>query len=214
MPGDAFEAARQEMVERQIRRRGVTSSVVLEAMGRVPRHLFVPEEHRHLAYADTALPIGHGQTISQPYMVAAMTQALDLTPESRALEVGTGRGYQTAVLAEIAAEVFTVERIPALSERARSILESLGYDNISFRVGDGRKGWGEAAPFDGVVVTAGAAEVPKELLDQLADRGRLVIPVGADAEQDLYRIKRFGEDFEREFITRCRFVPLVDDADG
>ena len=151
MSGDAYEAARLDMVERQIRRRGVGEPRVLDAMSNVPRHRFVSAQHRHMSYADSALPIASGQTISQPYMVAAMTEALDLPPDSRVLEVGTGSGYQTAVLAELAAEVFTIERVSALAASARSILDRLGYKNIRFRVGDGSRGWPEHAPFRGIL---------------------------------------------------------------
>lgn len=211
MSGDAYEAARLDMVERQIRRRGIGEPRVLDAMANVPRHRFVSAQHRHLSYADSALPIASGQTISQPYMVAAMTEALDLPPDSRVLEVGTGSGYQTAVLAELAAEVFTIERVSALAASARSILDRLGYKNIRFRVGDGSRGWPEHAPFRGILVTAAAAVVPERLLEQLEDKGCLVVPVGGDSDQDLYCIKRFGRDYERRFITRCRFVPLVEE---
>ncbi len=202
------------MVEHQIRRRGVTVEAVLAAMERVPRHCFVPPDQRHLAYTDSALPIGAAQTISQPYMVATMTAALGLPLEARVLEVGTGSGYQTAVLAELAAEVFTIERIPELAEAAQAVLESLDYDNIQFRIGDGSKGWPEEAPFDGILVTAGAIDVPPGLKAQLKDGGRLVIPVGGGADQDLYQIVRSGRDYEKRFITRCRFVPLVEGTEG
>lgn len=208
---DAFAAARQDMVERQIQRRGVSDPRVLDAMKRVPRHLFVPAKHRHLAYEDCALPIGEGQSISQPYMVAAMTEALELPAGGRVLEIGTGSGYQTAVLAEIAASVLTIERLPGLSAVARRALSSLGYSNIEFKIGDGSKGSASDAPFDGILVTAAAAKVPDPLLEQL-DHGRaLVIPVGGRRDQDLYQIKRMGQQYERRFITRCRFVPLVEE---
>ena len=200
------------MVEMQLRRRGIRSEAVLEAMARVPRHAFVPQGQTHLAYADSALPIGSGQTISQPYMVAAMTEALEVPAEARVLEVGTGSGYQTAVLAELAEAVYTVERIPELADSARGVLEEIGYRNISFRIADGSLGWPEEAPFDGILVTAGAPEVPPPLLEQLGDGACLVIPVGSGVDQDLFQIRRFGQQFERRFITRCRFVPLVDES--
>ncbi|UCC75112.1 MAG: protein-L-isoaspartate(D-aspartate) O-methyltransferase [Gemmatimonadota bacterium] len=199
------------MVDRQIRRRGISEPKVLEAMERVERHRFVPEDHRQLAYEDSALPIGSGQSISQPYIVAAMTEALELASGCRVLEVGTGSGYQTAVLAEFAAEVFTIERLPELSAAAQTVLEALDYDNIEFRVGDGSRGWPEEAPFDGIMVTAAAARVPEQLLEQLAEGSCLVIPVGGPPDQDLLQIRRSGNDFERKFITRCRFVPLIED---
>ncbi|UCC50028.1 MAG: protein-L-isoaspartate(D-aspartate) O-methyltransferase [Gemmatimonadota bacterium] len=201
------------MVDRQIRRRGITASRVLEAMECVERHLFVPADHRHLAYEDSALPIGSGQSISQPYMVAAMTEALELRPENRVLEVGTGSGYQTAVLAELVSQVYTIERLPELSIQAQALLKSLGYKNIEFRIGDGSKGWPEVAPFDAILVTAAAAQVPQPLLDQLAEGGCFVIPVGGPPDQDLYQIRLRGDSYERRFITRCRFVPLVQDKE-
>ncbi len=200
------------MVEKQIRRRGIVDDRVLEAMERVERHRFVPADYQHLAYEDSALPIGHCQSISQPYMVAAMTEALRLTPESRVLEIGTGSGYQTAVLAELVSKVFTIERLPELAQTAETILRSLGYENVEFRIGDGSKGWAERAPFDGILVTAAAADVPPALLEQLHEFGCLVIPVGGPPDQDLYQIKRAGNAYERRFITRCRFVPLVEDG--
>ncbi|UCF19857.1 MAG: protein-L-isoaspartate(D-aspartate) O-methyltransferase [Gemmatimonadota bacterium] len=202
------------MVERQIRRRGVEDRLVLEAMERVERHRFVAADHLRLAYEDTALPISAGQSISQPYMVAAMTEALELTANSRVLEIGTGSGYQTAVLAEIAARVYTVERISELSQAAMELLQSLGYSSIRFRIGDGSRGWSEEAPFDAIMVTAGAAHVPPALLEQLVDDGCLVIPVGGPPDQDLYQIRRHGNSFERRFITRCRFVPLIEDEES
>jgi protein-L-isoaspartate(D-aspartate) O-methyltransferase len=211
LDSDPFAAARLDMVERQIRRRGISDLRVLEAMERVARHHFVPDDHRRLAYDDSALPIGSGQSISQPYMVAAMTAALELPSGGRVLEVGTGSGYQTAVLAELAAVVYTIERLPDLSESAREILDSLGYDNIEYRVGDGSKGWREEAPFDGIMVTAAAAKVPQPLLDQLAEGASLVVPVGGPPDQDLYQIRHKGGEYERNFITRCRFVPLIED---
>lgn len=214
MSGHTTAAARLDMVERQIRRRGVRDGRVLAAMESVPRHYFVPAENRHLSYADCALPLGSGQTISQPYMVAAMTEALDLPEDGRVLEVGTGSGYQTAVLAEIASEVYTVERIASLSQGAQAKLESLGYKNVHYTIGDGCLGWKLQAPFDGILVTAAAAHVPSSLLSQLEDERCMVIPVGGDLEQDLYQIRRHGLEYERQFITRCRFVPLVEDQES
>jgi protein-L-isoaspartate(D-aspartate) O-methyltransferase len=212
--GDEFAAARRDMVERQIRRRGVRDPRVLAAMERVERHRFVDPEHLTLAYEDCALPIGLGQSISQPYMVAAMTEALEPEPGDRVLEVGTGSGYQTAVLAELVSEMYTIERLEELSHKAQSVLAALGYANIRFRVGDGSKGWPEAAPFDGIIVTAAAAQVPDPLLEQLAEGACLVIPVGAAPDQDLYQIRRSGDRYERRFITRCRFVPLVEETEA
>lgn len=199
------------MVEKQIRRRGVRDTRVLEAMERVPRHRFITGDYQRLAYDDSALPIEANQTISQPYMVAAMTEALEPGPGSQVLEVGTGSGYQTAVLAEIVERVYTIERVEELAERARTILDELGYENVEYRIGDGSQGWPEKAPFDGILVTAAAASVPDPLLRQLANGGRLVIPVGGPPDQDLYQIRREGTSYERRFLTRCRFVPLVEE---
>lgn len=199
------------MVEKQIRRRGVRDTRVLEAMERVPRHRFITGDYQRLAYDDSALPIEADQTISQPYMVAAMTEALEPGPGSQVLEVGTGSGYQTAVLAEIVERVYTIERVEELAERARTILDELGYENVEYRIGDGSQGWPEKAPFDGILVTAAAASVPDPLLRQLANGGRLVIPVGGPPDQDLYQIRREGTSYERRFLTRCRFVPLVEE---
>ncbi len=203
--------ARREMVDRQIRRRGISARDVLAAMERVERHRFVPLTHQHLAYEDSALPLPLGQSISQPYMVAAMTEALEPTPHSRILEIGTGSGYQTAVLAEIVQQVYTIERLHELSIDAQTVLATLDYANIAFRVGDGSLGWPDEAPFDGILVTAAAADIPQPLLDQLADGASLVIPVGGPPDQDLYQIRREGASLQRRFITRCRFVPLVQD---
>lgn len=211
MSEDKFTVARHTMVDRQIRRRGITDSSVLDAMQLVARHRFVPTSHLHLAYEDSALPLALGQSISQPYMVAAMTEAIEPTSESRILEIGTGSGYQSAVLAEIVETVYTVERLPQLSNSAQTVLALLGYDNIEFRVGDGSLGWPEEAPFDGILVTAAAPDIPPPLLDQLADGACLVIPLGGPPDQDLYQIRREGTSFQRRFITRCRFVPLLPD---
>jgi protein-L-isoaspartate(D-aspartate) O-methyltransferase len=203
-----FEAERRRMVDGQIRARGVRDRRVLEAMARIPRHLFVPEGLRTGAYADEPLPIGEGQTISQPYIVAYMTEALGLEGGERVLEIGTGSGYQTAVLASIASQVFTIEIIDSLSVRARQTLESLGYTNIRFRTGDGSKGWPEEAPFDAVMVTAAASEVPRELENQLVDGGAMIVPVGTDF-QELLLIRRDKRRMRRERLLPVRFVPLV-----
>jgi protein-L-isoaspartate(D-aspartate) O-methyltransferase len=210
---DPFRDARITMVEKQLRRRGLTDHRVLAAMERVERHRFVPSEHRRLAYEDCALPIGLAQSISQPYMVAAMTQALEVTSTGRVLEVGTGSGYQTAVLAELVARVFTIERLASLSYEAQAVLESLNYSTVEFKIGDGSKGWPAEAPFDGIMVTAAATDVPAALLDQLADGACLVVPVGGPPDQDLLQIRRDGESFEERFITRCRFVPLIENEE-
>ena len=206
--GEDYARERRRMTDSQIRARGVRDPRVLAAMDKVPRHLFVPGRLRPRAYDDEPLPIGEGQTISQPYIVAYMTEALGLRGGERVLEVGTGSGYQTAVLAEIVREVWTVEIIESLSLKARSVLDSLGYANIHYRVGDGSGGWPESAPFDAVMVTAGAPAVPKRLEDQLAPGGRMIIPVGAGF-QELYLITRGRREFRRKKLLPVRFVPLV-----
>ena len=204
-----FTKERLAMVAEQLRRRGIRDERVLAAMAKVPRHLFVPSGSQSEAYEDRPLPIGDGQTISQPYMVAIMTQSLNLTGGEKVLEIGTGSGYQTAVLAELAREVFTVERLFALYQKAEIRLRNLGYENIHCWLGDGSIGWPEKAPFDGLLVTAGAPEVPEALKSQLAEGGRLVIPVGSRYSQSLLKIERVGGHFETEDITGCVFVPLV-----
>jgi protein-L-isoaspartate(D-aspartate) O-methyltransferase len=197
------------MVARQIRNRGIRSPRVLEAMEAVPRHLFVPAEGVPAAYADEPLPIGEGQTISQPFMVAAMAEALSLQPNESVLEVGAGSGYQAAVLSRLAATVIAVETQPTLAESARERLAALGYANVRIELADGSLGWPSGAPYDAILVTAAAPEVPQPLLDQLAEGGRLVIPVGSPEQQDLIRIaKRDGRIAERSLYA-CRFVPLL-----
>jgi protein-L-isoaspartate(D-aspartate) O-methyltransferase len=196
------------MTETQIRARGVRDDLVLAAMAKVPRHLFVPEDLKAHAYADEPLPIGEGQTISQPYIVAYMTEALGLRGGERALEIGTGSGYQTAVLAEIAGGVWTIELVGRLAERARSVLDGLGYANVHYRIGDGSKGWPEEAPFDAIIVTAAAPVMPAALEGQLAVGGRMIVPVGTDL-QDLYLVRRSKKGYERERRLAVRFVPLV-----
>ncbi len=188
----------------------ITDPDVLAAIERVPRHRFVPDHLQDMAYEDRPLPIGQGQTISQPFVVALMTQALELTPESRVLEIGTGSGYQTAILAELAGEVYTVEVRPELQERAKRILTDLGYTNIHFRVGDGWLGWPEEAPFDAIIVTAAASEWPQALIKQLAEDGRMVIPVGEqDWNQNLWLLTRIDGNLIKESLGPVRFVPLI-----
>jgi protein-L-isoaspartate(D-aspartate) O-methyltransferase len=206
-----FKKERLSMVEEQLRRREILDQRVLEAMARIPRHQFVSADYQSGAYDDRPLPIGEGQTISQPYMVALMTESLGLKGAERVLEIGTGSGYQTAILAELSRATFTVERIAALTRKAQQILHELGYENIFFFTGDGTKGWPEKAPFDGIIVTAGAPEIPDTLKYQLADGGRLVIPVGPRYSQTLYKVTRKGERFIQEESTGCVFVPLVGD---
>ncbi|MFN2229493.1 MAG: protein-L-isoaspartate(D-aspartate) O-methyltransferase [Anaerolineae bacterium] len=200
---------RKEMVRRQIKGRRIQDELVLEAMRTVPRHRFVPAYVRGSAYRDAPLPIGEGQTISQPYVVAFMTEALQLSGGEKVLEIGTGSGYQAAVLALIAGEVISVERLPRLAEEARRTLAELGYDNVRVVVGDGTQGWPEEAPYDAIMVTAASPEVPAPLLQQLADGGRLVAPVGPRHTQQLVRVRREGEEFRREDLLGVAFVPLI-----
>lgn len=198
---------RERMVSQQIAARGVTDAATLAAMRKVPRHLFVPPSLADEAYDDTPLPIGHGQTISQPYIVGFMTQALGLRG-GKALEVGTGSGYQAAVLAEIAVKVYTIEILEPLAREARERLARLGYRNVEVRAGDGYLGWPEAAPFDGILVTAAAPRVPEPLKEQLADGGRLVIPVG-DEYQEILVVTRRGKEFDERRVLPVRFVPMT-----
>jgi protein-L-isoaspartate(D-aspartate) O-methyltransferase len=201
--------ARADMVAGQIERRGVREPRVLEAMRHVPRHMFVPPDQRAGAYEDRALPIGYGQTISQPYMVAIMSAALGAVAGTRVLEIGTGSGYQAAVLAELAAQVITIERHPELGDAARQTLTSLGYTNVTVIVGDGSLGHPSCAPYAGIVVTAGAPQVPASLKAQLADGARLVVPVGSHEHQNLLVIERAGETFVEVRAEACVFVPLI-----
>ena len=205
-----FEEQRRVMVEEQIRKRGITAAHVLEAMLAVPRHAFVPPEHVAEAYADRPVGIGAGQTISQPFMVAAMAEALELEGGERVLEVGAGSGYQAAVLSLLAREVHAVETHASLAIAARERLARLGYANVQVHVGDGTLGWPEAGPFDAILVTAAAPAVPPPLVEQLAEGGRLVIPVGSAENQELRRLgKRGGQTTAAETLYACRFVPLV-----
>jgi len=205
-----FAIARERMVADQLLSRGIADPRVLTAMGRVPRHRFVEEALAGRAYGDYPLPIGERQTISQPYMVALMTQALELAGGERVLEVGTGSGYQTAILAEVAGKVYSVERIRSLADRARALLEELGTYNVLIRVGDGTLGWREEAPFDAVLVTAGAPEIPPPLVEQLQPGGRLVIPVGGSTAQVLKCLAKAPEGSVRESeLAGCVFVKLV-----
>lgn len=202
-------AARQAMVCRQLQRRGITDPRVLQAMRTIPRHLFVPAEQRHDAYSDHPLPIGEGQTISQPYMVALMTQSLALQGHERILEVGTGSGYQAAVLSRLVAAVYSLEYFPTLAAHASAILQQLGYDNVQVIVADGGLGLPRYAPYGGIIVTAAAPHLPPSLLAQLAEGGRLVIPVGMQEQQTLLTVTKQGETYTETRITPCRFVPLL-----
>ncbi len=205
-----FAIARRRMVEAQVMNRGVKDRRVIDAMLKVPRHMFVEEALEAQAYQDAPLPIGEKQTISQPYMVAVMSEALLLDGSETVLEVGTGSGYQAAVLALLAYRVFSLERIPALARRARKVLDKCGFSKVNIRVADGTLGWQDMSPFDAIVVTAGAPEVPQNYLDQLTIGGRLIIPVGNRDDQVLMRITRTGEkEYQEEQMLGCRFVPLI-----
>jgi protein-L-isoaspartate(D-aspartate) O-methyltransferase len=197
------------MVERQLRQRGISDERILAAMGRVPRELFVPEGARDLAYEDGALPIGSGQTISQPYIVGAICSLLELSGDERVLDVGTGSGYQAAVLAELAAEVITIERVPELYARARAALSEAGYDRVDVRLGDGSLGVPERAPFDAIAVAAAAPTVPEALYAQLVEGGRLVLPRGSRWGQELVQVIKSDEGPVERASIPCRFVPLV-----
>ncbi len=204
-----YAVARQRMVTEQLLRRGITDPGVLQAMGKVHRHLFMEEALRGRAYGDHPLPIGEKQTISQPFMVALMTQALELKNHERVLEIGTGSGYQTAILAELASKVYSVERIKILARRAKECLESLGYYNVLIRIGDGSLGWKEMAPFDAIVVTAATPAIPPPLIEQLADKGRIVAPVGGAERQVLKKGTRDGQAMHWTDLGDCVFVRLV-----
>lgn len=203
-----FEKEREAMVQEQIASRGIHSRKVLEAMRSVPRHMFVPREYQSMAYADGPLPIGDGQTISQPYIVALMSEQLELRGDETVLEVGTGSGYQAAILAQLAYQVHTIERHASLAERARAVLVSMGIMNVTVHVGDGSGGLSQYAPFGGILVTAAAPDIPKPLLEQLADGGRLVLPVGGSLGQVLETWQRQGSHYDREAVLPVAFVPL------
>ncbi len=204
-----FKKARERMVEAQVMARGVHDERVLEAMRKVPRHLFVDEALRDQAYNDHPLPIAENQTISQPYIVGLMTESLELKGAEKVLEIGTGSGYQAAVLAELADRVFSIERFPELGYRANSVLRKLGYDNVIIRVGDGSLGWPDDAPFDGIMVTAGTPKIPQPLIDQLVMGGRLIVPVGDRTSQDLILVRRVPEGIRKTNLGGVRFVNLV-----
>ena len=206
--GSQYVSERTRMVEEHIRARGIRNPAVLEAMDRVPRHRFVRPGDQDLAYADQPLPIGSGQTISQPYIVAYMTEAADISRDEKVLEIGTGSGYQAAILAEVAREVYTIEIVPELAARAQAVLRELGYSNVHARTGDGYAGWPEQAPFDAIVVTAAPDHVPQPLIDQLAVNGRMVIPVGT-GYQEIRVITRTPGGVIQESTIPVRFVPLV-----
>ena len=205
-----FAQQREQMVETQLKSRDIHNERVLEAMKKVPRHLFMPASVRQYAYIDSPVPIGQGQTISQPYIVGLMTQTVDPKPGDRALEVGTGSGYQAAVLGELVQEVYTIEIIPDLAESAGKTLSELGYDKVEVRQGDGYQGWPEKAPFDLILVTAAPEIIPQPLIDQLAEGGRLVVPVGPQGEiQTLTLVTKVKGEVKRTYITDVRFVPMT-----
>lgn len=206
---DRFDIARLDMVETQIRKRGISSPRVLEAMAAVPRHEFVPAQFQGEAYADKPLPIGEAQTISQPYMVAAMAEALELTGAERVLEIGTGSGYQAAVLSLLAREVITVESHTSLALEAQERLTDLGYTNVHAHNGDGSLGFSEAGPYDAILVTAAAPEIPRLLASQLREGGRLVIPVGSQENQELVQARKINGELKSRVLFPCRFVPLL-----
>jgi protein-L-isoaspartate(D-aspartate) O-methyltransferase len=209
MAEDRYAAARNYMVDRQLAARGISDPRVLAAMRKVPRHRFIPESLWDQAYNDYPLPIGEEQTISQPYIVALMTEALELQETDRVLEIGTGSGYQAAILAELVAQVFSIDRMASLTAQAQEVLDSLGYKNIHLRVGDGTLGWPEESPFEGIIVTAGAPQVPRPLVEQLALGGRLVIPVGDQFSQTLTVVRKTKEGVKYEYHGGCRFVRLI-----
>jgi protein-L-isoaspartate(D-aspartate) O-methyltransferase len=207
--GDKYEAARERMVTQQIVSRGVKDAATLKAMRMVPRHIFVPKEYENEAYDDNPLPIGYGQTISQPYIVAYMTEIAGPDPSKKALEIGTGSGYQAAILGEVVKKVYSIEIVPELARESAERLKKLGYTNITVKYGDGYKGWKEYSPFDIIIVTAAAEEIPKPLIDQLAENGRLVIPVGPPATvQELILLEKKNGKIEKSRLTFVRFVPF------
>jgi protein-L-isoaspartate(D-aspartate) O-methyltransferase len=207
---DSFDVQREKMVRMQLEARGLRDPRVLEAMRHVPRHEFVPERLRDGAYEDHPLPIGAGQTISQPYIVAVMLQHLALQPADRVLEVGTGSGYVTALLSQLCAEVYSIERHADLAVQAQATLARLGYSNVKIRVGDGSQGWPEYAPFDAILVSAASSEIPPSLFAQLREGGRMIIPIGQPASQELQLIRKVKGQPEVQILEGCRFVPLVE----
>ncbi len=204
-----YERLREEMVQQQIAARGITDVDVLAAFRKVPRHLFVSEALRDQAYGDYPLPIGEQQTISQPYIVAEMTQALELKKDDRVLEIGTGSGYQAAILAEIVYRVYTIERIRTLYVQTRKLLDKLQYHSIVMRCSDGTSGWQDEGPFDAIIVTAGAPEVPEKMLDQLVEGGRMVVPVGNQHSQELIKLTKNKSGIQKSNLGGCRFVKLI-----
>jgi len=210
LSGSDFEMQRQEMVEQQIRKRGIKDPDILDAFLKVPRHRFVPDKWNVLAYSDQPLPIGEGQTISQPYIVAFMTESLQPSAQDKILEIGTGSGYQAAILGELCDSVFTIEIIASLGHRAKLLLEKLGYENVRVKIGDGYQGWEGYAPFDAIIVTCAPSQVPTPLKDQLKEGGRMIIPVGSLYRQDLVLLRKLDNQLLEEKVLPVLFVPMVD----
>jgi len=206
---DSFVRVRQRMVRNQLSARGITDQQVLKAMLQVPRHRFVPPAYKRMAYDDRPLPIGHGQTISQPYIVALMTEALALTPEMKVLEIGTGSGYQAAILSLLCKEVYSIEILAPLANEARVTLNELGYDNVKVKTGDGYQGWPEHSPFDAIIVTCAPEAIPNKLKNQLAEGGRMIIPVRGNLTQELVLIRKKEGTLYQESVAPVRFVPMV-----
>jgi protein-L-isoaspartate(D-aspartate) O-methyltransferase len=206
--GEKYAPVREKMIEEQLVARQIRDARVLEAMRKVPRHLFVPDEIKAHAYEDRPLPIGQDQTISQPYMVALMVQALELTGSEKVLEIGTGSGYETAILAELCSEVFSIERLAELADEARALLRALGYRNVRIKVGDGTLGWEEYAPYDAIVISASSPQIPRPLLEQLEPGGAFVVPIGEEQLQSLVRLRKTNEGIREEYLGECRFVKL------
>lgn len=212
-PDDKFESARLDMVRNQIAARGISDSTVLKALIKVPRHRFVPDEYLHLAYIDSPLPIGNEQTISQPYIVALMTELIELKASDKVLEIGTGSGYQAAILGELASEVYTIEIIEPLADLAGALLDTLGYNNIFVRAGDGYKGWPDKAPFNAIIVTCAPSDIPKPLVEQLIEGGRMVIPIGENRQELVLLKKEKGKIIQQDIIP-VRFVPMTGEAEN
>jgi len=204
-----YEILKKRMVQEQLMPRGIKNARVLDVFSRIDRHKFIPEDLRKSAYADFPLPIGEGQTISQPYIVALMTESLDLSGKEKVLEIGTGSGYQTAILAQLAREVYSIERFEALAERAQTMLNELGYKNIKIKVGDGTLGWEEASPFDRIIITAASPKTPMPLIEQLADNGKLILPLGESFSQVLTLVEKKDGKLKSSALCGCVFVPLV-----
>ncbi|MFO8235885.1 MAG: protein-L-isoaspartate(D-aspartate) O-methyltransferase [Bacteroidales bacterium] len=207
-----YHKEKQQMVREQIADRGIKDPKVIAAMKDVDRHVYVPENYRDMAYADRPLPIGNGQTISQPYMVALMTELLELEEGDKVLEIGTGSGYQAAVISHITSEVYTIEIIKELAEEAQKNLQKQGYNNIKFKIGDGYKGWEEHAPFDAIIVTCAPSDIPEPLEEQLAEGGRMVIPIGGQFVQEMVLFEKQDSELKKQEISTVRFVPMLDES--